>query len=123
MSARILLVDDSEPTIKLLKTVLSLHGYAVVGTVNDGSKVLSAYKQLKPDMVVMDLAMPKKHGIDAIAEIMGFDPGAKILVLTALYSKEKRDAAMKAGGFALIEKPFDIPNLIKTLQSMETAGR
>jgi two-component system chemotaxis response regulator CheY len=76
------------------------------------------YKKLKPDLVLMDIAMPKKHGIDAIREIRSMDPKARIIAVTALYSPEKRNAALEAGAAAVVSKPIDIPELIRTIESL-----
>lgn len=111
-----LIVEDSLSTSRALKTVLSVHNYEIVGEARDGEQAVALYQQLRPDITLMDIAMPKKHGIDAIREILSLDKTAKIIAVTALYSPEKKREIMKAGAIALVVKPFDVPDLIKTIE-------
>ncbi len=116
MSVRVLVAEDSVLTRRALVTVLSLNDYDVVGEACDGVEAVEMYKELEPDIVLMDLAMPKKHGIDAIREISGSYLEAKIVVLTALYSPEKRQAALDAGAVSLVGKPFEVPVLLEAIK-------
>ena len=118
MTNQILIVEDSDSTRQALKTVLKLHSYDVVAEAKDGEQAIALYKELQPDIVLMDIAMPKKHGIDAIQEIIKIDKNAKIIAVTALYSPDKIGRIMKAGAKALVMKPFDVANLIKTIQNV-----
>ena len=117
MSRRILIVEDSESTNRALKVMLKLHEYEVVGNAKDGEEALTMFQDVKPDLVLMDIAMPKRHGIDAIKDIIGFDPEAKIIAVTALYSPEKRKKALSVGAKLVIEKPIDVPELIVAIKS------
>jgi len=66
----------------------------------------------------MDIAMPKKHGIDAIREIRQMDPDARIIGVTALYSPEKKREVLKAGASCLIIKPFNVSDLIRGIENL-----
>ena len=118
MKDQILIAEDSESTRQALKTVLKHHNYHVIAEARDGEQAVTLYKELQPDIVLMDIAMPKKHGIDAIHEILLYDKNAKIIAVTALYSHEKRVEIMEAGAKALVMKPFDVSNLIKTIHNV-----
>ena len=120
-SVKVLIAEDSQSTRLALRTVLEFHNFATVAEAKDGEEAVAAYKKEHPDLVLMDIAMPKKHGIDAIAEIIAFDHAAKIVAITALYSPEKRKAAMDAGAAAVVSKPFDVPDLIKTIRAILTS--
>ena len=122
MSTQIIIAEDSNSTRQALKTVLKHHDYDVVAEAKDGEQVIALYKELRPELVLMDIAMPKKHGIDAIREILIFNKDAKIIAVTALYSEEKLDEIMDAGAKALVMKPFDVPKLIKTIQNVIEAN-
>jgi len=113
--ARILIADDSEMTRRALKTVLELHDYNVLKEATNGEEAITLYQELKPDLVLMDIAMPKKHGIDAIREIMKKDNQEKIIAITALYSPEKIKEVEESGVHHIITKPFNIPEMIKTI--------
>ena len=118
MSIKVLIAEDSDSTRKALKTVLKYHDCEVVGEAEDGEQAVALYKNLKPDLLLIDIAMPKKHGIDAIREIKKFDKGAKIIGITALYSPEKRQEVLDVGAAELIVKPFDVPDLIKAIEKV-----
>lgn len=118
MNDKILIVEDSESTRRALKVMLELHNYEVVGDAKDGEEGIAMYQNSKPDLVLMDIAMPKKHGIDAIREIKVFDSKAKIIAITALYSSEKKTRALNVGAAMVIEKPINVPDLIKAMESV-----
>lgn len=118
MNARVLIVEDAKSTARALKTMLELHDYEVVGEAMDGVRAVELYGELRPDIVLMDIALPRKHGIDATREIKEIDPDARIIAVTALYSPEKKKEAMDAGVAAIVIKPFDVPELIKTMESI-----
>ena len=118
MRARVLIAEDSNTTARALKTMLELHDYDVVGEATDGHQAVDLYGKLRPDLVLMDIAMPNMHGIDATREIKLIDPDARIIAVTALYTPEKKKEALDAGVSAIVIKPFDVPKLIKTMESV-----
>ena len=118
MTQTVLVVEDSLSTLKALKTMLRLHDYDVVGEAYDGVEAIRLYQELHPDLVLMDIAMPKMHGIDAIREIMQLDSNARIIAITALYSPDKRRQAVDAGAIALITKPFTVGDLIGSISTV-----
>jgi two-component system chemotaxis response regulator CheY len=116
VTIKVIIAEDSDSTRKALKTVLKYHDCEIIGEAENGKQAVSLYKKLKPDVVLMDIAMPKMHGIDAIREIIKIDPKAKIIGITALYSPEKRKEVMDAGAVEIIVKPFDVPDLIEAIK-------
>ena len=118
MSARVLIAEDSESTRKAIKTMLLLNGHEVCGEAEDGEQAVEMYRITNPDVVLMDIAMPKKHGIDAICEIRQMDPDAKIIGVTALYSPEKKREVLKAGASSIIIKPFDVSEIIGRIEAL-----
>jgi len=118
MSARVLIVEDAESTRKAMKTMLLLNEHEICGEAENGEEAVEMYGRTKPDVVLMDIAMPKKHGIDAIREIRQMDPDARIIGVTALYSPEKKREALKAGASSIIVKPFDVSDLIREIEAL-----
>lgn len=116
MNPSVMIVEDSTSTSRALKVMLQLHDYDVVGESPDGEKAVEMYRNLRPDLVLMDIAMPKKHGIEAIQDIKAMDGDAKIIVITALYSPEKKKKALLAGAEIVLMKPIDVPELIKAIK-------
>ncbi len=113
MSKSVLIGEDSASTRAALVMVLKMHGYRVVGLARDGIEVIKKYKKLKPDFVLMDIAMPKKDGLAAIKEILEYDPKASIVAITAIYSEDKRRKAKRSGVKALVQKPFEVDELLR----------
>jgi two-component system chemotaxis response regulator CheY len=118
MKKQVIIAEDSSSTKQALKTALELHDYNVVGEASNGLQAMTLYKELKPDLVLMDIAMPKMHGIAAIRGILKINRKAKIIAITALYSEEKQTEILETGAKACILKPFDVPILIKTINEI-----
>ena len=87
MAKTVLITDDTAFMRMTLKNVIEKNGYTVVGEAGDGEQAVAMYKELQPDLVTMDITMPKMDGITAIKEIMKVDPKAKIIVCSAMRQK------------------------------------
>jgi two-component system chemotaxis response regulator CheY len=88
----------------------------VISQCTNGKDAVTEYKKLKPDIVLMDLAMPKKDGVTAIKEIIEFDSNAKIIAVSALYRPQMRTDAMNAGAKEYIIKPFEVSELLNAIE-------
>jgi len=104
---RILIVDDSGMQRQILRSLLKEEGYVVAGEAEDGEEGVEAYKSLKPDVVTLDITMPRKDGLQALKEIMEFDPSAKVIMITAVGQESKIIEALKTGAGKFLTKPFD----------------
>ncbi|AMM53312.1 response regulator [Pyrococcus kukulkanii] len=111
--ARILIVDDAAFMRMLLKKILTQAGHEVVGEASNGKEAVEKYKQLKPDLVTMDIVMPEMDGITAVKEIMKIDPNAKIIMITAVGQEAKVMEALKSGAKGYIVKPFQAQKVIE----------
>ncbi len=113
MKKRILIVEDAAYMREMLVEMLEQEGekYEVVGSAVNGKEAVEKYKELKPDLVTMDLVMEVMDGIQAIKEIKKYDSNALILVITALGTPEHRNAALEAGADEYLWKPFTVKNL------------
>jgi len=120
MQKKILVVEDAPYMREMLVEMLEQEGekYKVVGFAVNGREAVEKYKELKPDLVTMDLVMEVVDGIQAIKEIKKYDPNALILVITALGTPEYRDASLEAGADRYLWKPFTIKNLFDVLDEM-----
>ena len=100
---RVLIVDDHTVVRKGLGSLLSAEKYAinVIGEAGDGEEAILKAQELIPDVILMDLVMPKKSGIEAIKEIKKIQPKARILVLTSYAEDKKVIEAIQAGSFEL----------------------
>lgn len=116
---RVLVVDDAVFMRNNLKMTLERNGYSVVGEAENGLVAVERYRQLKPDLVTMDLTMPEVDGITALKMIKQIDPKAKVVMITAMGQEYMVKDAIVAGAVGFIVKPFKEEHLIKTLASIE----
>lgn len=120
---RVLIVDDVAFMRIMLKKLLLKNGFNVIGEADNGVVAIMCYKIYKPDIVIMDISMPgtKKYhygGLDAIKDIITFDPSAKIMVCSALSDKSTVMEAIERGAKAYLIKPFDTKNLVNTINRL-----
>jgi len=107
-SAKALVVDDAAFMRVVLKDILLQNGLAAeVVEAGDGLMAVEAYKKFKPDIVTMDVNMPKADGIAALKAIMQTDPKARVVMVTSLEQKHIVQDAMKYGAKDYIVKPFE----------------
>ncbi|HHT47994.1 MAG TPA: response regulator [Firmicutes bacterium] len=107
MNYRILLVDDAKVIRLMLTRILTSVGYEIAGEAGDGQEAVEKYKQLQPDLVTMDITMPKMSGIEAVRAIKAFDREARIIMCSAVGQKSMILEAIQAGALNYITKPFD----------------
>lgn len=112
---KILVVDDAAFMRLSLKTILEKNGFEVVGEANNGRNAIEMYKMLTPDIVTMDITMPDMDGIEALAEIMKFDPKANVIMLSAMGQEVKIREAILIGAKGFVVKPFKEDYLLKAL--------
>ena len=114
-SLKIIIADD-EPIIRLdLKKTLENMGHQVIGEAGDGAKAVETARQLKPDILILDIKMPEMDGIDA-AKVITTEGIAPVLLLTAYSQKDLVDRAKDAGVFAYLVKPFKEADLLPAIE-------
>lgn len=111
---RILIVDDSRTSRKILKGYLESAGYEVVGEATNGLEGYEKYEELKPDLVTLDITMPVLDGIEALKKIKADYPEAKVVMVTAAGQKTKMIEAVQSGADEFVPKPFD-PEVLKKI--------
>jgi two-component system chemotaxis response regulator CheY len=112
---RILVVDDTLFMRTLLKNILTTGGHEIVGEAEDGDIGVSKYQELKPDIVTMDVVMPKMNGIEALKAIKNLDPNAKVIMCTAVGQEQMVKLAIKSGARGYIVKPFQAPKVLEEI--------
>jgi NitT/TauT family transport system substrate-binding protein len=115
---RFLVADDSTVIRKILKDLVATLHSTIVGEATTGREAISQYKKLDPDLVIMDLSMPGMTGLDAIAEILAFNPRANIIVLSGSNFPETRKQAFELGAKMFIPKPFDLDRVSTAIRSL-----
>jgi len=121
-SVRVLVVDDDLLYAEAISALLSLNeGIEVVGIAGDGREGIDQAVELRPDLVLMDIQMPRLDGIVATRRIRRRLPGTKVLVMTALPGDEYVDRAVKAGAEACVRKFSHAGDLLTAIERI--AGR
>ncbi|NHN30636.1 response regulator [Paenibacillus agricola] len=103
--AKILIVDDSSLMRRNLKYILENAGHQVVGEASDGVQAYSEYVRTEPDLVTMDITMPRVNGLEAIKKIILMDPLANIIIVSAIDQKSSVFEAVKLGAKQYVIKP------------------
>ncbi|HOM18322.1 MAG TPA: response regulator [Thermoguttaceae bacterium] len=115
MCPKVLIVDDSVLMRRMIGETLAAAGWEVAGEAGDGREAVEKYQQLRPDVVTMDIVMPETNGIQALEEILEFDPHARVVVVSALNQTRMISEAIRKGAHDFIAKPFLPEQLQNTL--------
>ncbi|QSZ66288.1 response regulator [Methanofollis aquaemaris] len=115
---KILIVDDTLFMRTLLKNILFSGGHTIVGEAENGEDAIAKYQELKPDLVTMDVVMPKKNGIEALQGIREIDPNAKVVMCTAVGQEQMVKLAVKSGAKGYIVKPFQAPKVLEEVKNV-----
>ncbi len=116
MSNTVLVCDDAVFMRTLLADILTQSGYEVIGEAETGVQAIERYKQLRPDLVTMDIVMPDMGGIDAVREITKFDAEARILMCSAMGQQALVVEAIQAGAKDFVVKPFQPSRVLEAVQ-------
>ena len=102
----VVIVDDSRMIRKMLRGILEGAGYCVLAEAENGLEAVTAYKQYKPDIITLDITMPQMDGVEALREIIKYDPDAYAIMITAAGQQQKVISALKIGAAKFVMKPF-----------------
>lgn len=116
MGKRILIVDDAAFMRMMLKDILTKNGYEIAGEAENGRRAVELYLELKPDAVTMDITMPEMDGIAAVKEIKKIDPGARIIMCSAMGQQLMVMEAIQAGAKDFVVKPFQQERVLQALE-------
>ena len=118
MSKRILVVDDAAFMRMMIKDILSKNGYEVAGDAENGARAIEKYKELIPDLVIMDITMPEVNGIEAVKEIKKINADAKIIMCSAMGQQAMVIESIQAGARDFIVKPFQAERVVEAVKKV-----
>ena len=113
--ARVLVVDDAAFMRKMVSDALAKGGHEVVGEAGNGVEAVARFQELKPDLMTLDITMPEKDGLTALAEIVAADPSARVVMCSALGQEAKVLEAIKLGARDFVVKPFQPDRVIEAV--------
>ncbi|MZQ75134.1 MAG: response regulator [Peptoclostridium sp.] len=118
MGKRILLVDDAAFMRMMIKDILTKNGYDIVGEAENGLKAVEKFKELVPELVIMDITMPEMDGIQAVKEIKAIDKDAKIIMCSAMGQQAMVIEAIQSGARDFIVKPFQADRILESVRKV-----
>ena len=113
-----LVCDDAIFMRTMISDILSQAGYQIIGEAETGSQAVQKYRELKPDLVTMDIVMPDMSGIEAVREICKEDPDARILMCSAMGQQALVVEAIQAGAKDFVVKPFQPSRVLEAVQRL-----
>ena len=113
---KVLITDDSIVMRKMINEILGTNGFEIVGEAKNGGEALDLYKKLRPDLVTMDIVMPREDGIETLKKIIKYDPNAKIIIVSGLHQKALLFEAMETGAKDYVIKPFEKEELLEAVK-------
>ncbi|MCM1089336.1 MAG: response regulator [Butyrivibrio sp.] len=116
--ANIMIVDDSRTSRRILREILERNGHTVVGEATNGEEGYLKYKELKPEVVTMDITMPVMDGVESLSLIKKENPDAKVLMITAAGQREKMLDSVKRGAEEFVVKPFNEAEILWALERL-----
>ena len=118
MNPGVLLVDDELDAIEVLEEYLEIKGINVIAKARDGNEASKLYQDLKPDVVLMDVLMPKYDGFYGLRKIREADPNAKVIMVTGSVDTRTAEDLKDLGASAIIFKPYDIDDVVNNIHKV-----
>ena len=116
MAKNILICDDAAFMRMMIKDILTKNGYSVAGEAENGKVAVEKYAELKPDLVMMDITMPEMDGIQALKKIKESDPGATVIMCSAMGQQAMVIESIQSGAKDFIVKPFQADRVIEAVK-------
>ena len=118
MAKNILICDDAAFMRMMIKDILTKNGYNVAGEAENGAKAVEKYAEVKPDLVLMDITMPEMDGIEALKKIKAADPGALVIMCSAMGQQAMVIEAIQSGARDFIVKPFQAERVLEAVKKV-----
>lgn len=116
MAKSVLICDDAAFMRVMIKDILTKNGYEVVGEAENGIKAVEKFTETKPDLVMMDITMPEMDGIQALKKIKEADPGATIIMCSAMGQQAMVIESIQSGAKDFIVKPFQADRVLEAVK-------
>lgn len=118
MGIDVLIADDLKFIKLVLRELVEKAGFRVVGEASNGQEAVELYQNERPDVVLMDITMPKMDGLAALKQILQFDPGAKVIMCSALGQQSLIVQALQLGAKDFIVKPFREERVVAAIKKI-----
>ena len=119
---KILIADDSMMVRRILERFMDKLNLEIAGSAANGKEAVEMYEKLKPDIVTLDITMPEMDGLSAMKQILAINPAARVIIVSAVNSKDMIVQALNGGAKAYIVKPFTEAQIVETITEVMNAG-
>lgn len=116
---KVLICDDSVLVRKQMKNILSGQGINSIEEAVDGEQAVVKYAECMPDLVFMDIVMPKKTGVEALKDIKSLNPDAKVVMASSIGTQSNLKEAIENGAYDFIQKPVSEEIIVKILEKIK----
>ncbi|QDF97411.1 response regulator [Azoarcus sp. DD4] len=113
---RVVLVDDNEVIRMALRAILRQAGFNVVAEGRDGEAVCELVERMQPDLVCLDVVMPKRNGLEALADLRERFPRVKVLMVTGQTDRESVGEMVRMGAAGIVVKPFNAARVVEMVE-------
>lgn len=117
----VLVVDDAKFMRYVIRRMLTRHGYEIIGEAENGEDAVEKYQALRPDLVTLDITMPKMDGLTALKKIREIDDNACVIMLTSMGQEVYVRDAIEAGARGFVVKPFNEKVVLSALDKIDQA--
>ncbi len=116
MGKNIMICDDAVFMRMMIKNILTKNGYTIAAEAENGLKAVEKYKEVSPDLVLMDITMPEMDGIEALKRIKAIDDNAKVIMCSAMGQQAMVIESIQSGAMDFIVKPFQADRVIEAVK-------
>ena len=118
MGKNVLICDDAAFMRMMIKDILTKNGYNIAGEAENGKKAVEKFNETKPDLVLMDITMPEMDGIQALKKIKEMDPGACVIMCSAMGQQAMVIEEIQSGAKDFIVKPFQAERVLEAVKKV-----
>lgn len=119
---KVLAVDDSAFMLTMISAYLEDSEFQIVGTARDGKEAVGKFRELKPDIVLLDIVMPGQTGKETLQQILEEDRSAKVVMVSSLGTEDAVHECLKSGAKNFLQKPFEKEELLKFLRNLVSSS-
>ncbi len=113
-----MIADDSDAIRMVLKDILIIGKQELVAEASDGIETFEQFKRTNPDIILLDVAMPKKDGLTVLREIIAYKPDSKVIMITASDNQVTMKECIRGGAVAYILKPFNFEDVLRKISEI-----
>lgn len=121
--ARVMTVDDSAAILTIIAAYLEGSEFEVVASERDGRKAVNTFREIKPDIVLLDLIMPGQSGMETLEQLLAIDPDATVVIVSSLGTESAVHDCLTTGAKSFLQKPFSRDDFLSFMRDIAAEMR